>query len=178
VLRQHLTAETFDHLFVTASVANDPDETVTDISAEAFAHVMMANALGPLRVIEATLALVRPTGTIGVISSGLGSVSDNAQGGFAVCRASKAALNILMRSLAARHASDSRTMPLIATGWVRTDMGGPQADLSVGERVHGVVDTSDQRSGRRDCTMSTIAARPFAGNPSACPLQGGIHAGS
>ena len=59
-----------------------------------------------MRVIEALVALVRPTGTIGVMSSGLGSVADNNNGGFEIYRASKAALNTLMRSIAARHASD------------------------------------------------------------------------
>jgi NAD(P)-dependent dehydrogenase (short-subunit alcohol dehydrogenase family) len=57
-------------------------------------------------------------------------------------------LNTLMRSFAARHASDPRTMLLMAPGWVRTDMGGPHADLSVEESVHGVVDTISQQSGK------------------------------
>jgi NAD(P)-dependent dehydrogenase (short-subunit alcohol dehydrogenase family) len=100
-----------------------------------------------MRVIEAMLALVQPTCTIGVMSSGLGSVADNEQGGLEIYRASKAALNTLMRSFAARDASDPRTMLLIAPGWVRTDMGGPHANLSVEESVRGVVGTISQQSG-------------------------------
>lgn len=147
-LRRHLDDRAFDLLFVNAGVANDPDNTVADISTEQFARLMVTNALGPMRVIEAMRALVRPAGTIGVMSSGLGSVSDNTEGGFEVYRASKAALNTLMRSFAARHAGDPRTMLLMAPGWVRTDMGGPHADLSVEESVHGVVDTISQQSGK------------------------------
>jgi NAD(P)-dependent dehydrogenase (short-subunit alcohol dehydrogenase family) len=146
-LREHLEGRAFDLLFVNAGVANDPGETVGDISVEEFIHVMVTNALSPMRVIEAMLALVRPTGTIGVMSSGLGSVADNDSGGFEVYRASKAALNTLMRSFAARHATDPRTLLLIAPGWVRTDMGGPHADLSVEESINGVVDTISKQSG-------------------------------
>jgi NAD(P)-dependent dehydrogenase (short-subunit alcohol dehydrogenase family) len=147
-LRQHLEGRALDLLFVNAGVTHDPDKTVANIPAEEFAHVMRTNALSPMHVIEAMLALVRPAGTIGVMSSGLGSVADNEQGGLEIYRASKAALNTLMRSFAARHASDPRTMVLIAPGWVRTDMGGPHADLSVEESVQGVVDTISQRSGK------------------------------
>ena len=146
-LRQHLEGRTFDLLFVNAGVANDPGETVGDISVDEFIHVMVTNALSPMRVIEAMLTLVRPTGTIGVMSSGLGSVADNDDGGFEVYRASKAALNMLMRSFAARHASDPRSLLLIAPGWVRTDRGGPHAELSVEESIEGVVGTISAQSG-------------------------------
>jgi len=141
VLRRHLDGRAFDLLFVNAGVSNGPDGTVVDVSTEEFNRVMVTNALSPMRIIEALLALVRATGTIGVMSSGLGSVADNNDGGFEVYRASKAALNMLMRCFAARHAGDARTLLLIAPGWVRTDMGGPDAPLSVEESTQAVVET-------------------------------------
>jgi len=65
------------------------------------------------------------------MSSSLGSVALNDRGGWEVYRASKAALNTLMRSYAARHAGDGRTLALVDPGWVRTDMGGSNAPRSV-----------------------------------------------
>ncbi len=100
---------------------------------------MVTNALSPMRVIEALLDLVAPAGTIGVMSSGQGSVSNNTTGLREVYRGSKAALNMFMRSFAARHAEDSRAMVLMAPGWVRTDMGGPDGRLSIEESVPNLV---------------------------------------
>lgn len=147
-LRQRLTGETFDLLFVNAGVSNGPGETIAEVSTDTFIHVMVTNALSPLRVIEALLPLVRPTGAIAVMSSGLGSVADNEAGGWEVYRASKAALNTLMRSFAARHAGDAWSLLLIAPGWVRTDMGGPGAALDVKTSVAGVADAIESRFGR------------------------------
>jgi NAD(P)-dependent dehydrogenase (short-subunit alcohol dehydrogenase family) len=147
-LRERLAARSFDLLFVNAGVANDPEATIEAVSTEAFVRDMVTNALSPMRVIGALEGLVPPTGTIGVMSSGLGSVADNEYGGMEVYRASKAALNTLMRSFAARHADDPRTLLLIAPGWVRTDMGGPNADLSVEESIANVVDTISRQSGK------------------------------
>jgi NAD(P)-dependent dehydrogenase (short-subunit alcohol dehydrogenase family) len=65
---------------------------------------VVATVRGPLRVIEALQDRVEPAGTIGVMSSGQGSVANNERGGHEVYRGSKAALNTFMRSYAARRA--------------------------------------------------------------------------
>ncbi|WP_197412437.1 hypothetical protein [Novosphingobium sp. Fuku2-ISO-50] len=85
--------------------------------------------------------LVRPTGLIGVMSSGQGSIANNTKGGFEVYRGSKAALDQYMRSYAARHADDFRAMVLMAPGWIRTDMGGAHATFSIEETIPQLVDT-------------------------------------
>jgi NAD(P)-dependent dehydrogenase (short-subunit alcohol dehydrogenase family) len=138
-LRARLSGRVFDLLFVNAGVTNDPTETIAEVTTEEFVRVMVTNALSPMRVIEALHDLVSPTGTLGVMSSGQGSVSNNTTGMREVYRGSKAALNTLMRSFAARHSEDRRAMVLMAPGWVRTDLGGPDGRLSIEESVPNLV---------------------------------------
>jgi NAD(P)-dependent dehydrogenase (short-subunit alcohol dehydrogenase family) len=147
-LRRRLASRTFDLLFVNAGVTNEPEGTVAETSTEEFVRVMVTNALGPLRVVEALQDLVTPTGTIGVMSSGQGSVANNERGGHEVYRGSKAALNTFMRSYAARHGSDRRALVLLAPGWVRTELGGPDARLSIEESIPNAVKTLDSLQGR------------------------------
>jgi NAD(P)-dependent dehydrogenase (short-subunit alcohol dehydrogenase family) len=147
-LRERLRGRVFDLLFVNAGVANDPDETIGNVTTDEFVRIMVTNALSPMRIVETFGDLVSPTGTIGVMSSGLGSVADNEQGGWEIYRGSKAALNTLMRSYAARHRKDRRSLVIIAPGWVRTDMGGPHAALEIDESIPRVVDTITAQSGK------------------------------
>jgi NAD(P)-dependent dehydrogenase (short-subunit alcohol dehydrogenase family) len=147
-LRARLAGRRFDLLFVNAGVTSRAEETIGEVTTEEFIRVMITNALSPMRVVEALHDLVTPTGTIGVMSSGLGSVTDNEHGRHEVYRASKAALNMLMRSFAARNASDHRPKVLIAPGWVRTDMGGSNATLAIDESIPGVVDTITGQLGK------------------------------
>ncbi len=147
-LRQRLAPRTFDILFVNAGVKNDDRETIADVSTDEFVRVMVTNALSPMRVVESLQSLVPPTGTIGVMSSGQGSVANNLNGGYEVYRASKAALNTLMRSFAARHAGDRRAMLLVAPGWVRTDMGGPNARLGIDESIPSLVGVLNAQRGK------------------------------
>jgi NAD(P)-dependent dehydrogenase (short-subunit alcohol dehydrogenase family) len=147
-LRGRLEGRSFDLLFVNAGVKNDDRETIGDVATEEFVRVLVTNTLSPMRVVERLQDLVAPAGTIAVMSSGLGSVANNLTGGYEVYRASKAGLNTLMRSFSARHQSSARTLLVLAPGWVRTDMGGPAAPLSIEDSIPNLVDTIAAQEGK------------------------------
>ena len=141
-LRARLPDGAFDMLFVNAGTANhDQAETIAETATDEFVRVMLTNALGVMRAVEGLQDLVRADGLIGVMSSGQGSIANNERGGHEVYRGSKAALNQYMRSYAARHADDDRALLLMAPGWIRTELGGPEAPLSVEEAIPPLVDT-------------------------------------
>jgi NAD(P)-dependent dehydrogenase (short-subunit alcohol dehydrogenase family) len=140
-MHARLAPRRFDMLFVNAGVTNNPAETIGEVATEEFVRIMVTNALGPMRVVETLCDLVTVRGLIGVMSSGQGSVSNNTIGKREVYRGSKAALNMFMRSFAARRSADRRTMVLMAPGWVRTEMGGPDGRLSIEESVPNLVST-------------------------------------
>ncbi len=142
-LHDRLAQRTFDLLFVNAGVTNQPEGTVAETSTDEFVRVMVTNALAPLRVIGAFRDHVEPTGTIGVMSSGQGSVANNERGGHEVYRGSKAALNTFVRSYAARHRDEQRSLVLMAPGWVKTELGGPDVRLSIDDSIPNVVKTLD-----------------------------------
>ena len=161
-LSERLGSERFDLMFVNAGVTNDDRETIADVSNEEFVRVMVTNALSPMRVVEMFKDLVPPTGPIAIMSSGQGSVSNNETGGHEVCRASKAALNILMRSFAARHRDDPRTLLLLAPGWVRTDLGGPMARLSIEDSIPKLVKVIGAQQGKGGLQYLDYLGRPVA----------------
>ena len=99
------------------------------------------NSLGPMRVTKALLGnLRRGQGRrIVQITSRMGSLSDNIEGGYYGYRTSKAALNMLHRCLAAELAGQGFVCVALHPGWVRTGMGGNHAPLSAKESVHGLL---------------------------------------
>ena len=91
-----------DLLFVNAGTTSNPETAIGDVPTEAFVEVMITNALGPMRVLDALQDLVAPDGLIGAMTSGQGSIANNTTGSRELYRGSKAALNQFMRSFAAR----------------------------------------------------------------------------
>lgn len=146
-LRDRLSGRMFDMLFVNAGVTNNPTETIADVTTDEFVRVMITNSLSPMRVIESLEHRVPAAGLIGVMSSGQGSVANNESGQREVYRGSKAALNMFMRSFAARQAG-TRAMVLMAPGWVRTDLGGSEGRLSIEESVPNLVNVLLAKQGK------------------------------
>ena len=147
-LQRRLSGRSFDMLFVNAGVTNANNDPINAVTTEEFARVMVTNALGPIRVIEALQDLISPKGLIGVMSSGQGSISNNTNGLHDVYRGTKAALNMYIRSYAARHAGDARSLVLMAPGWIRTDLGGQAATFSMEETIPQVVSTLLAQQGK------------------------------
>ncbi|GCD42392.1 SDR family NAD(P)-dependent oxidoreductase [Streptomyces paromomycinus] len=146
-LHERLAHRRFDLLFVNAGTTNNEQTPIGAVPASDFVQVMLTNALGPLRVIEALDDLVTPTGLIGAMSSGQGSITDNTTAGREVYRGSKAALNMFLRSYANRQAATRRAFVLLAPGWIRTALGGPDAPFTVEESAPLLVDVLLSRLG-------------------------------
>ena len=150
-LRERLSGRTLGLLFVNAgTTTHDEHARVGLVDTGEFTRVMVTNVLGPMRVIEALADLVPADGLIGVMSSGQGSVANNEKGMRDVYRASKAALNMSMRSFAARQPAPRRAMVLMAPGWIRTQLGGPDAPYTVEESVPKLIEVMLAKRGRPD----------------------------
>jgi NAD(P)-dependent dehydrogenase (short-subunit alcohol dehydrogenase family) len=152
--------EPIDLLINNAGITSS-SKTLAAMDAKELAQVFMVNTIAPMLVTRAVMGNLRAgTGRKLVhVTSQLGSIANNDGGSSYGYRASKAALNQMNRSLAAelgRETSEARhgvsgypeearhgvpgypaafTTIAIHPGWVRTDMGGPKADLSVEEAV-------------------------------------------
>lgn len=161
-LHGELSGRVFDMLFVNAGITNqNPAETIAEVSTDEFVQVMITNALSPMRVIEKLEPYVAPFGLIGAMSSGQGSIHNNEKGQRELYRGSKAALNMFMRSFAARQAGTSRAMAVMAPGWIKTDMGGSEAPLTIEESIPNLVNVliaKKERPGLEylDYTGSTV----------------------
>ena len=147
-LRQRLDGTVFDLVFVNAGIAPQGRGDAAGASRDEAAAVFMTNAVSPMRVARAFLDRVRNgSGIVAFMSSGLGSVANKTDSYSELYSASKAALNSLSRSLAASLGGRRVTVLAVAPGWVRTDMGGRGASLSVEDSVRGIVDVLGGRAG-------------------------------
>jgi NAD(P)-dependent dehydrogenase (short-subunit alcohol dehydrogenase family) len=146
-LHERLAHRRLDVLFVSAGTTNNEQTPIGGVATADFIDVMVTNALSPMRVIEALEDLVSPAGLIGAMSSGQGSITNNATGGREVYRGSKAALNMFLRSFAARQGETRRAFVLMAPGWIRTALGGPDAPYTIEETAPLLVDVLLSRLG-------------------------------
>jgi NAD(P)-dependent dehydrogenase (short-subunit alcohol dehydrogenase family) len=132
-----LEGQPIDLLLNNAGIGGPRGQTIGNIDYEAWANVLDVNTLGPLRVSEAFVENVARSERklIVTLTSGMGSIADNTSGGAFAYRSSKAAVNMVMRSLAIDLAPRGITCIVVNPGWVRTDMGGPHGTQTPAESV-------------------------------------------
>jgi NAD(P)-dependent dehydrogenase (short-subunit alcohol dehydrogenase family) len=132
-----LDGQAIDLLLNNAGVGGPRGQTIGNIDYKAWAKALDVNTMGPLRVSEAFVDHVARSERKLVITltSGMGSIADNTSGGAFAYRSSKAAVNMVMRSLASDLAPRGITCVVVNPGWVRTDISGSQATLTPAESV-------------------------------------------
>ena len=146
-LASYLELQTFDLLFINAGMFAGRNQTLLEVPNSDIETLFLTNAISPIRVADTLISNVHPGGMIVFMSSILGSIATNDDGRAELYRASKAALNTLVRSFAARHPELDATILAMHPGVVRTAMGGPTAPLDVETSVMGVADTIEHRWG-------------------------------
>lgn len=136
---KEIMTEPIDILINNAGIL-ETDPTFGDISVEHLIHAFTINAVAPLKIAEALRdPLSRSQKKLIVsITSNMGSISDNTSGGYYSYRASKAALNMLMKSVGHDLAPQGIKVLLLHPGWVKTRMGGEGAMIDPATSIAGM----------------------------------------
>lgn len=120
------------------------DEELGHIDFDSLRQQFEVNTLGPLRVTEALLPRMGEGGKIGIVSSRMGSMTDNTSGGYYGYRASKAAVNAIGVSLARDLAPRGVAVALLHPGYVRTRMTDNQGLIDADESAAGLIERLDE----------------------------------
>lgn len=144
-LANRLAPESLDLLFLNAGVKGPERQSADHVTAGELQDLMQVNAIAPVHVARQLLPAVKRGGLVAFMSSKMGSIAANQDGEWELYRASKAALNSLTRGFFARDAKPrSINVLTLHPGWVRTDMGGAAAPLSVEQSVRGIADVIER----------------------------------
>lgn len=135
-LRTRFAEDSIDLLVNNAGYWGPQSQDLGPIDAEAWLETLRINTLAPYYVSDALLdPLARARGLVVTITSRMGSIGDNGVGGDYVYRSSKAAANMVMKSLARDVMPRGVSVIAMHPGWVQTDMGGSHAPLTIKESV-------------------------------------------
>lgn len=136
----------FDVIVLNAGIYGPREKKVSEATQEEITHLILTNAIAPVRLAERLVPLLRPEmGVLAFMSSVLGSLEVNANDASPLYAASKAMLNRLTRAFAAEY--EYLTIVNLHPGWVRTDMGGENATLDVETSARGMADVLAARAG-------------------------------
>ncbi len=139
-LGRHYAERRLDLLVCNAAVFLDRGRSLEELDAEDWARTMAVNVTGVAETVRVLLpSLRRSSGSkIAIISSQMAS-QERARGGSYVYRASKAAVLNFGRNLAQDLRGEGIAVGTYHPGWVRTEMGGPDAELSGSEAAEGLI---------------------------------------
>ncbi|MGH6933013.1 MAG: SDR family oxidoreductase [Dongiaceae bacterium] len=138
-LAKSLDGEAIDLLINNAGVLPE-DEQLGSTETKAWLNTLLVNTIAPVHVVEQFVEHVArgERKLIANITSRMGSIGDNSSGESYAYRTSKAALNMAMKNVAIELAPRGITVVLFHPGWVKTDMGGPDATVTPQESVGGM----------------------------------------
>lgn len=147
-LTQRLQGDTFDLLFINAGVMGPLPQDLEAVQNEDIGALFMTNAVAPIRVARRLVRHIRQdTGVLAFMSSGLGSVASPDGNEICLYKASKAALNSMINSFVVELQRSDLSVVAMHPGWVKTDMGGENAEIDVFTSTRGMLDQINAQSG-------------------------------
>jgi NAD(P)-dependent dehydrogenase (short-subunit alcohol dehydrogenase family) len=135
---KRLAGTSIDVLVCNAGVSGARASVLNAVTQSDFDQVMRTNVLGPMWISSSFAECMLPGGKIAYVSSRMGSIGAMGNAGSALYRASKAALNAVVKAVSLELASRGVTAIALHPGWVRTDIGGAGADIDAGTSVTGM----------------------------------------
>ena len=116
------------------------------VSSKPWLEVLKVNLIAPLIITQSLFENVKKSSAkkIYFLSSQLGSIGDNTSGGMYVYRSSKTGLNQVVKSLSVDLKPEGITVVSLHPGWVKTDMGGPNAPVSIDKSIEGMTKVIDR----------------------------------
>ncbi|SPJ33754.1 SDR family oxidoreductase [Kushneria phyllosphaerae] len=150
-LAASLGVQALNLLVISAGIMGPDHQRAEQASQEETGELFDLNAMAPLRLARALLPAMASHGVIGFVSSRMGSVSLNDSGDRELYRASKAALNSLSCGFAINEAIPAGVGVLnLHPGWVKTDMGGEEAPVTVEQSATGLVTVLEAALGQAE----------------------------
>lgn len=153
LLKSQLKGKPIDVLINNAGIFGGKQD-LGNIDYEGWHKIFTSNTIAPLKITETLLSNLEAGQDKKIINitSKMGSIDDNLSGGHYLYRTSKAALNMLSKSLSVDLKPKKITVLLLHPGWVQTDMGGQNAPTSPQESIEGmrkvIASSSIQDSGK------------------------------
>ena len=130
-------------LFINNAGIYGEQQSLETADWEEWQEVFRVNTIAPLAITRVLLPLMAPGARLVFLSSKMGSIAENTGGSTYVYRSSKSALNQVVKSLAIDLAPRGLHVAALHPGWVRTDMGGPNALIDTATSVHGLLRVID-----------------------------------
>ncbi len=148
ILSNFLGNEPIDLFINNAGVIGHSAHHFKSVSLNHWLNVLKVNLIAPLLITQSIIKNIEKSSErkIYFISSKVGSIEDNKSGGMYIYRSSKTALNQVVKSLSIDLKPLGISVISLHPGWVRTEMGGPNALISVEESVNGMVDVISNTS--------------------------------
>lgn len=145
-IQKKLSGKPLDLLINNAGTIGDSETIVGKMSVMNLHNLFSTNTIAPLKISEALLPNLDlgSEKTIVAISSTMASIAENISGKSLPYRGSKTALNSIMRSLSINLRDKGIKVLMLDPGWVKTDMGGERAPVSVDESVNGLIEQISQ----------------------------------
>ena len=148
-LSKKLDDKVFDLVFINAGIKGPDDQLSGDASLADIGQLFLTNSVAPINVAQAFVSKIRKgSGVLAFMSSGIGSIKSPDAPEMALYKASKAALNSMTNTFIGQLGEDRPTVLNLHPGWVKTDMGGEDAEIDVPTSTRGLVEQVNAYAGK------------------------------